>query len=228
MSLFLCLGSFVKRVILRLNRSIGARNWLPFAKSRWKCDRCGKTGWGNVSNFFGLEEIEHYLTVRCGGSLKPAVRVSGWRLSRRLTTLIRSSTYLNNTQSVCVLGFGSTRVISCGSAHINAQPWVSFRPERLIIPDNIALNFLITDIKIGKNSQLLTYGAVPAVVFNKYSSPKLKMDTAQVLTFVTLTVTNVSKTACNFQAALIGPPLDEKPAASEPAIIDEELHSSAN
>lgn len=49
------------------------------------------------------------------------------------------------------------------------------------------------------------------MIFNKYTSPKLRMNMAQVSMFVTLSVTNVLNVICNFQAALVGPLLSEEP-----------------
>src|SRR3954462_1010672 len=57
------------------------------------------------------------------------------------------------------LGLGSTSVAGNSSANINVQPQVIFRPERLVVPSNLAVDFLITDIKVGKNSQLVSTGA---------------------------------------------------------------------
>lgn len=107
------------------------------------------------------------------------------------------------------LGFGSTSVAGLGSANINVQPQVIFRPERLVIPSNVAPDFLITDIKIGKNSQLVSTGALPAVMFSESAfGVRLKMDTAQVSMFVTISVTNQSPHARNFQGGLVGPAVE--------------------
>ena len=69
-----------------------------------------------------------------------------------------------------VLGFGWTEVKGNGSATINVQPQVSFHPERLVIPSTVAKDFLVTDVKIGPNSQLVSTGAVPALAFSEQTS----------------------------------------------------------
>lgn len=107
------------------------------------------------------------------------------------------------------LGLGSTSVAGATSANINVQPQVVFRPERLVIPSNVGIDFLLTDIKVGKNSQLASTGAVPAVAFSEQAfGVRLKMDTAQVSMFVTVSVTNQNANARNFQGVIIGPAVE--------------------
>ena len=107
------------------------------------------------------------------------------------------------------LGLGSTSVAGSSSANINVQPQVIFRPERLVVPSNIAVDFLITDIKVGKNSQLVSTGALPAVMFTENAfGVRLKMDTAQISMFVTISVTNQNASARNFQGGLVGPAVE--------------------
>jgi hypothetical protein len=107
------------------------------------------------------------------------------------------------------LGLGSTSVAGQASANINVQPQVIFRPERLVVPSNIAVDFLITDIKVGKNSQLVSTGALPAVMFTENAfGVRLKMDTAQISMFVTISVTNQNPAARNFQGGLVGPAVE--------------------
>ncbi len=107
------------------------------------------------------------------------------------------------------LGLGSTSVAGSSSANINVQPQVIFRPERLVVPSNLAMDFLITDIKVGKNSQLVSTGALPAVMFTENAfGVRLRMDTAQISMFVTVSVTNQNPAARNFQGGLVGPAVE--------------------
>ena len=107
------------------------------------------------------------------------------------------------------LGLGSTSVGGNSSANINVQPQVIFRPERLVVPSNLAVDFLITDIKVGKNSQLVSTGALPAVMFTEQAfGVRLKMDTAQISMFVTVSVANQNPAARNFQGGLVGPAVE--------------------
>ena len=107
------------------------------------------------------------------------------------------------------LGLGSTSVAGNSSANINVQPQVIFRPERLVVPSNLAIDFLITDIKVGKNSQLVSTGALPAVMFTEVAfGVRLKMDTCQISMFVTISVTNQNPAARNFQGGIVGPAVE--------------------
>lgn len=107
------------------------------------------------------------------------------------------------------LGLGSTSVAGSSSANINVQPQVIFRPERLVVPSNLAVDFLITDIKVGKNSQLVSTGALPAVMFTEVAfGVRLKMDTCQISMFVTVAVTNQNPAARNFQGGIVGPAVE--------------------
>ncbi len=107
------------------------------------------------------------------------------------------------------LGLGSTSVSGNSSANINVQPQVIFRPERIVVPSNLAVDFLITDLKVGKNSQLVSTGAIPAVVFTETAfGVRLKMDTCQISMFVTVSITNQNPAARNFQGAIIGPAVE--------------------
>lgn len=130
-------------------------------------------------------------------------------LRRRVAagTLMRSVSPRSSREYA--LGLGSTSVAGNSSANINVQPQVIFRPERLVVPSNIAVDFLITDIKVGKNSQLVSTGALPAVMFTENAfGVRLKMDTAQISMFVTISVTNQNPNARNFQGGLVGPAVE--------------------
>ena len=105
-----------------------------------------------------------------------------------------------------IIGLGITAIPGNGSAQIGVQPQVIFRPERIVIPSNIAVDFMLTDIKVGKDSQLVSPGAIPAVVFVENAfGVRLKMDTAQIAQFITLLITNTNAQPRNFSGAIIGP-----------------------
>ncbi len=108
-----------------------------------------------------------------------------------------------------VLGFDSTSVPGSTSANITKRPQVIFRPERVVIPSAVGIDFQVVDIKVGKNSQFGASGEVPAVVFSETSfGVRLKMDTAQVSMDVTLSVRNTNAAQRNFTAAIIGPAVE--------------------
>lgn len=108
------------------------------------------------------------------------------------------------------LGFDSVATIAAAaSLAVSSRPQVVFRPDRLVIPASIAPNFTLTDIKIGKNSQLVGSSVLPAEVFSQTAvGVRLKLDTAQISQDIVLTVTNISGGAVRFMACLIGPAVE--------------------
>jgi hypothetical protein len=117
---------------------------------------------------------------------------------------------LNPTKSrEYILGFDSTAVPGSTSANITKRPQTIFRPERVVVPAAVGVDFQMVDIKVGKNSQFSASGEVPAVVFAETSfGVRLKMDTAQVSMDVTLSVRNTNVNLRNFTAAIIGPAVE--------------------
>jgi hypothetical protein len=108
-----------------------------------------------------------------------------------------------------ILGFDQTAVPGSTSANITKRPQVIFRPERVVIPAAVGVDFQVADIKVGKNSQFSASGEVPAVVFSESSfGVRLKMDTAQVSMDVTISVRNTNAALRNFTAAIIGPAVE--------------------
>lgn len=106
------------------------------------------------------------------------------------------------------LGFDSvTDVTKATSARITARPQVAFRPDRLVVAAAIAEFFLIDDLKIGKDSQLISGDSIPAEAFSNLSvGVGMKMDTANVGIDVVLSVSNIDAAVDHrFNGTLIGP-----------------------
>ena len=104
------------------------------------------------------------------------------------------------------LGFPTTVIAaSGGTAVASAQPQILFRSERLIVPSDFAGALLITDIKVGKNSQLAAANPLPARAFTEFGwGVDLYLDTADISQFVTLNLTNNGGQQCTFNALIIG------------------------
>ena len=82
---------------------------------------------------------------------------------------------------------------------------IVFRPERIVVPAAVAAFFQITDVKVGKNSQFVSSGAVPAATFAETAfGVRLKMDTCQISQDLIIDVTNIDVAAHRFFAAMIG------------------------
>lgn len=104
------------------------------------------------------------------------------------------------------LGFESpTPVAAGGTLSITSRPQIPFRGERLVVPSDIAGSFSILDLRVGKNSQFVSSGAVPARTFQENSvGIRLQLDTAQVSQDVTLNVQNIGGADQVFRAAIVG------------------------
>lgn len=104
------------------------------------------------------------------------------------------------------LGFESAAAIGVGAtATITSRPQIPFRGERLIVPSDIAGSFSILDLRVGKNSQFTSSGAVPARTFQENAvGIRLHLDTAQISQDVTLQVQNIGGAPLTFRASLIG------------------------
>jgi hypothetical protein len=103
------------------------------------------------------------------------------------------------------LGFPTTTVTAGGNAAVAAQPQIPFRGERLIVPSDFAGSLLITDIKIGKNSQLAAANPLPARAFTEFGwGTDLHLDTADISQFVTLNLTSTSGHDISFNAVILG------------------------
>lgn len=104
------------------------------------------------------------------------------------------------------IGFDSVNTVAAaGSAVITQRPQVRMQPSRIVIPSSIGGDFLVNDIKIGKNSQLTASSTLPASVFAENAvGTALSMDPCDVAQDITLSVTNISAGALRFNAAMIG------------------------
>jgi hypothetical protein len=111
-------------------------------------------------------------------------------------------------ERISALGLGSTLVQPKASAKISVQPACVFKPRHLVVPSEVADQFDVTDLQVGKNSELAVPGypaAVPAKVFAETAEPiELKLSTLQVCTFASVWATNLSDRPACFEGALVG------------------------
>lgn len=104
------------------------------------------------------------------------------------------------------LGFESaTTIAPTATGVITSRPQIPFRGERLIVPSDIAGSFTILDLRVGKNSQFTSSGAVPARTFQENAvGIRLRLDTAQISQDVTISVQNIGGAPQTFRASIIG------------------------
>lgn len=103
------------------------------------------------------------------------------------------------------LGFVVTSITAGSTSSIPAAPQNVYRPERLVIPSDIAFDVGVTDIKVGTQSQFVQNVEVPAAIFSEVAiDTGVHFDTAEVGNQVTVSARNKSAATLSFTAALIG------------------------
>lgn len=103
------------------------------------------------------------------------------------------------------IGFGPVTCPVGTVVPITVQPQIVFRPERLIVPSDIAGQFDIVDIIVGKNPQVAANNPIAARTFDEQSvGVRLRMDTCQISQQIILRVTNVGGAPAVFRATMIG------------------------
>lgn len=103
------------------------------------------------------------------------------------------------------IGLGPDIVAAGAILTIITSPQIVFRPERFVVPSDIAGLFSLVDLKVGKNSQLASQNEIPCRTFDERSvGVTLKCDTAQISQQISVTVRNVSGAPATFTGTLIG------------------------
>lgn len=105
-----------------------------------------------------------------------------------------------------VMPFPVTVVAASGSATILAFPQRTFRTERFAVTSTIAEFFLITDLRIGRESMMVAAGAVPAQIFAEVGvGVRLRGYTANLGNTIAVDIINSdAANAHTFLAAIIG------------------------
>lgn len=103
------------------------------------------------------------------------------------------------------LGFIPTSIPAATTTAVPSAPQNLYRPERLVIPSDIAFDLGVRDIKIGNQSQLVQSVEVPAALFSEVSiNTGVTFDTAEVGNQVSVDMRNKSAAAVEFSAGLVG------------------------
>ena len=100
---------------------------------------------------------------------------------------------------------GAVAIVAGAAAVISLLPVQPFRATQLRLDPVAAPNFQITDIKVGRKSQLLGAGAIPATAFSALNPDcRVSFDTAQTSEPLVITVINVSGAAARLTGVLLG------------------------
>ena len=110
------------------------------------------------------------------------------------------------------IGFGPTSpaVPAGATVIVAAQPQIIFRGSRLVVPsafgaDVVAANFTVNDIRVGKDSQFVSAGPLPAIAYLENAvGTAMGLDTCNVGQLITLNVTNIGAAAHTFFATIFG------------------------
>ena len=103
------------------------------------------------------------------------------------------------------IGFTRAGAPANATVEITARPQVLFRGTRLLVGGSVASNFVIEDIKVGRNSQFVATGAQPAEAFKDTATgDNVALDTCKPGVDLTLIVTNITGASSDFRASLFG------------------------
>lgn len=109
---------------------------------------------------------------------------------------------------IYTLGFRGSSLAAAGSETLTERPQVPFKGRRISVPTTIEGSpgdFSITDIRVGKNSQLVTTTGIPASSFAADAvAIELDLDTCQTTMDFAIAITNRSAAASRFNATVVG------------------------
>lgn len=73
-----------------------------------------------------------------------------------------------------------------------AQPQMRFKPSKIVIDDESSDWYDVSNVKVGKNSQLISPNPISGAVFRADNLKTFGMDTAEISMFLTVELVNVS------------------------------------
>lgn len=103
------------------------------------------------------------------------------------------------------LGVVPTSIGAGDTETIPTTPQNLFRPERLVVPSDIAFDVGITDVKVGNQSQFVETSEVPGTLFSEVAiNTGVTFDTAEIGNQISLSVRNKSLSDVEFTAGFVG------------------------
>lgn len=103
------------------------------------------------------------------------------------------------------LGVVPTTITSGDTETIPTTPQNLFRPERLVIPSDIAFDIGVTDVKVGNQSQFVETSEVPGSLFSEVAiNTGVTFDTAEIGNQISVQVRNKSLSDVEFTAGFVG------------------------
>lgn len=103
------------------------------------------------------------------------------------------------------LGVVPTSITAGTQSQIPAAPQNLFRPERKVIPSDIAFDVGVVDIKVGNVSQFVQSAEVPGALFSEVAiNTGVNFDTAEIGNQISATIRNKSGGTIEFSGAYVG------------------------
>lgn len=103
------------------------------------------------------------------------------------------------------LGVVPTTITSGDTETIPTTPQNLFRPERLVIPSDIAFDVGVTDVKVGNQSQFVETSEVPGSLFSEVAiNTGVTFDTAEIGNQISVQIRNKSLSDVEFTAGFVG------------------------
>lgn len=151
----------------------------------------------------GAGDMEIVGAKRSKASRAKMLRALKGRIARKRASLVMKRGL--ETKRRYPLGIVPTSIGAGATVQVPSAPQALFRPERLVIPSDIAFDFGIADIKVGNTSQLVQAAEVPGAIFTEVSiDTDVTFDTAEIGNQVSVNARNKSGGAIEFTAALLG------------------------
>ena len=151
-----------------------------------------------------VDQLMHYASGAAGDPIhQPAPPQAYMRASDGPSVITEEPTHPREFP----IGFTSlTPIPAAQTGQIEVKPQVLFRGERLAVPNSLVLNFNISDVKVGKDSQLAAPGDMPAECFSNISvGVRMQLDTAEPGITITLFPRNTDgNNAHSFSSCLYG------------------------
>lgn len=150
-----------------------------------------------------LDVSAGYQTIMGRDDVDPLTKLAIARRLAQQAVVTRPMEFTKGRQTP--IGLGPDLVAAGAILTIITSPQIVFRPERFVVPSDIAGLFSLVDLKIGKNSQLASQNEIPCRTFDERGvGVTLKCDTAQISQQISVTVRNTSGAAATFTGCLIG------------------------
>ena len=104
------------------------------------------------------------------------------------------------------IGFVQLAVAASGTVTVTSRPQILFRPQRFVVPASLAANFVITDLRVGKDSQFAQATELPAEIFSQLAvGVMMTLDTAQISNDLAVTTRNTdAANPHDFRAVMLG------------------------